>query len=253
MRIAAFLAGLLACAAILASGNSVAHAETIGLLALNTNQKTETTTGEVFEPTTAILASIKSEQELPASKTVPEVVHVVTPGDTLTSVATAYQITWNRLFNKNTQIAQPDVIAVGDKLVIPRADEVLPDRAVPEPQPAAAQSATVRVAAATVVARGPSTGNLYTPGYCTWYVKNMRPDLPNNLGNADTWVSRAAAQGIPTGAEPRVGAVGQRNMHVVYVEQVNGDGTILISEMNYQSLYSITRRAVPANTFMYIY
>ncbi|HSX32470.1 MAG TPA: CHAP domain-containing protein [Candidatus Saccharimonadales bacterium] len=254
MRIAAFLAGLFACAAIFATSSSVANAETVTLLALNTTQKTSTVTTDSFEPATAILTSIKNEQQPPTPVPPPEVVHVVAVGDTLTSVATTYQITWNRIFNKNTQITQPDVIAVGDKLVIPRADEVLPDRAAPVPQPAASQPvATVQFASATVAPRGSSGGNTYAPGYCTWYVKNKRPDLPNNLGNADTWVVQAAAQGIPTGATPRVGAVGQRNMHVVYVEQVNADGTIVISEMNYQSLYTITQRTVPGNTFMYIY
>lgn len=81
----------------------------------------------------------------------------------------------------------------------------------------------------------------------------MRPDLPNNLGNADTWVARAAAQGIPTGSAPRVGAIGQQGMHVVYVQSVNGNGTVTISEMNYQGLYIISTRTVPANSFMYIY
>jgi surface antigen len=81
----------------------------------------------------------------------------------------------------------------------------------------------------------------------------MRPDLPNNLGNANTWVSRAAAQGLATGSAPRVGAVGQQGMHVVYVEAVNGDGTVTISEMNHAGLYVRTVRTVPASTFMYIY
>lgn len=95
-------------------------------------------------------------------------------------------------------------------------------------------------------------GNTYSPGYCTWYAKNMRPDLPNNLGNADTWVARAAAQGLPTGSEPRVGAIGQQGMHVVYVEAVDGD-MVTISEMNYHGLWSMNTRTVSASSFSYIY
>jgi surface antigen len=252
MRIAAFVVGLFACAAIFASNSSVANAETIGLLALNTTTKTETT-AVAFEPTTAILSSINSEQQPQVPVVPPEVTHIVAEGDTLTSIALSYQTTWNRLYNKNVQIVQPDVIAPGDTLVVPRADEVLPEREAPVVQPVSQPSTSVRVASATVAAPGSSAGNTYASGYCTWYVKNKRPDLPNNLGNADTWVARAAAQGIPTGTTPQVGAVGQRNMHVVYVEQVNADGTIVISEMNYQALYTITQRTVPAGTFTYIY
>jgi peptidoglycan DL-endopeptidase CwlO len=77
--------------------------------------------------------------------------------------------------------------------------------------------------------------------------------LPNNLGNANTWVARAAAQGIPTGSAPRVGAIGQQGMHVVYVESVNGDGTVTVSEMNFRGRYVISSRTVPASTFRYIY
>src|SRR5690606_14498577 len=90
-----------------------------------------------------------------------------------------------------------------------------------------------------------AAGNRYVPGYCTWYVKNMRPDLPNNLGNADTWVSRAAAQGLPTGSTPRAGAVGQRGMHVVYIKSVNGDGSVNITEMNHKGLWVVTERTLP--------
>lgn len=104
------------------------------------------------------------------------------------------------------------------------------------------------------VSMGSVAGNGYAPGYCTWYAKNKRPDLPNNLGNANTWYSNAAAMGLPVGTTPRVGAIGQAvgQMHVVYVEAVNGD-TVTISEMNYGGLYRMNTRTVPASNFVYIY
>lgn len=103
------------------------------------------------------------------------------------------------------------------------------------------------------VARGGSGGNSYAAGNCTWYAKSKRPDLPNNLGNANTWASRAASQGIPTGSTPQLGAVGQQGMHVVYVERVNPDGTVFISEMNKIGYGKISTRTVPASSFKYIY
>jgi len=97
------------------------------------------------------------------------------------------------------------------------------------------------------------TGNLYAPGNCTFFAKSMRPDLPNNLGNADTWTVRARNQGFATGATPRVGAIGQKGMHVVYVTGVNSDGTFNLSEWNYRSLYTQTNRTVSSAGWSFIY
>ncbi|MBA2279268.1 LysM peptidoglycan-binding domain-containing protein [Candidatus Saccharibacteria bacterium] len=199
-----------------------------------------------------------------------EVKYAVLKNDSLSTVAKKYETTWKRIFDKNETVKHPDIITVGQELIIPTHDEALTERTLPVQTPTLAQtakpevtkpatSAVNSVAKSAVTTRpvststGSSAGNLYTPGYCTWYVKNRRPDLPNNLGNADTWVSRAASQGIATGSVPRAGAVGQRNMHVVYVERVNSDNTVTISEMNYQSLYTKTERTLPANYFTYIY
>lgn len=188
------------------------------------------------------------------------ITHTIVSGDTLTKIANIHQTTWQRLFAKNIQIANPDTINVGDILTIPDVSEPLPERALPvpvvvAPQPTAGVGATARrtTMSSTPQLRGSSAGNTYAAGYCTWYAKNRRPDLPNRLGNANTWVARAAAQGIPTGSAPRAGAIGQQGMHVVYVESVNGDGTVTISEMNYKGLGVVSSRTAPASNFMYIY
>lgn len=101
-------------------------------------------------------------------------------------------------------------------------------------------------------------GNGYDYGYCTWYVKNRRgASIPNNLGNANTWYSRAASMGMAVGTEPRAGAVGTTTRgglgHVVYVESINGDGTINISEMNYKGWGIKSSRTTSASEFVYIY
>jgi surface antigen len=100
--------------------------------------------------------------------------------------------------------------------------------------------------------------NNYVWGQCTWYAKDRRPDLPNNLGNANTWYSQAAAEGIAVGSEPKAGAVGATTEggygHVVYVESVNDDGTVNISEMNYAGGVGVVHaRSTPASEFTYIY
>jgi surface antigen len=98
-----------------------------------------------------------------------------------------------------------------------------------------------------------SAGNTYAPRNCTWYAKSKRPDLPNNLGNANTWVSRASAQGIATGSVPKAGAIGQQGNHVVYIERVNGDVTVHLSEMNFDYNGGFRYRNAPASNFSYIY
>lgn len=131
------------------------------------------------------------------------------------------------------------------------------------PPPKAKEAVIIPIAASAPVVHpaaprpfmGPamSAGNTYARGYCTWYAKSRRPDLPNNLGNANTWFTRANSQGIPTGTVPRAGAIGQRGWHVVYIERVNADGTVFVSEMNYKGWGITSTRSAPANSFKYIY
>lgn len=270
MRLAA-LAGLFACVAIFTSSSSSVSAEAFNFLNIKETDQVSlnVASARVTNPI-VVLASAQtqtpSETDQTEEQQVTEV-YQVQDGDTLSSIAEQYQTTWNRLFDKNESITHPDLIQPGDMIAIPRPDEQLTARPLPEPpvqQPVQQQSAPstrnyANVArqseapATAPVSRGSSSGNTYTPGYCTWYAKNKRPDLPNNLGNADTWVARAAAQGIPTGSAPRAGAIGQQGMHVVYVERVNADGTVFISEMNFKGLYVVSTRTVPASYFQYIY
>lgn len=103
-----------------------------------------------------------------------------------------------------------------------------------------------------------SAGNSYALGNCTWYVKQMRPDLGNFYGNAGNWIGSANSDGFATGSKPKVHAVGVTTAgwagHVVYVERVSLDGsTVSISEMNYGGLYQMNWRTVPASEFRYIY
>lgn len=187
--------------------------------------------------------------------------YIIKSGDSLTKIANHYKTTWQRLFYKNTKITNPDSINPGEAITIPLATEKLAKRTINKTVPKLANTITnVSQSAQKVIQpkhsqpRGSSAGNTYTPGYCTWYAKNRRPDLPNMLGNASSWVSSAAAQGIPTGNTPRAGAIGQQGNHVVYVEKVNSNGTVSVSEMNYGGgLFVVHRRTVPASSFMYIY
>lgn len=103
-----------------------------------------------------------------------------------------------------------------------------------------------------------SSGNLYTPGNCTWYAKSRRPDLSNSLGNANTWYVRAASMGWNVGLTPKKGAVATTTAgsfgHVAYVEGVSLDGQwVTISEMNHLGYGIISSRTVHYTEFSYIY
>lgn len=222
-------------------------------------------------PYLALNDTEKLGEAVPAESSVTKtnIEYTVQTGDTLIEIAKQFNITWQRIFYKNITIEHPDTIKPGEVLVIPLDEEQLTERAIPatlseiakaeaasrpaQTKTQTTQSASRPASESITVARGSSGGNLYTRGYCTWYVKNMRPDMPNNLGDAVNWVARARAQGMATGSTPQVGAVGQRGNHVVYVEAVNSDGTVTISEMNHVGWNKTSRRTLPANYFTYIY
>jgi surface antigen len=229
----------------LASSNDPLHLNALGYSAsgaVDTTQKPDT-------------AKPPKEKSVPTEKVPTQ--HIVAEGESLSMIADKYASTWVRLFAKNLQIADPNIIVVGEKITIPLASEQLPDRPLPAiappPAPAASANPNNQSYGTTYTARGDSAGNTYFAGNCTWYAKSRRPDLPNSLGNSNEWVGKAQAQGIATGTVPKVGAIGQQGMHVVYVESVNPDGTVTISEMNYQGPGVTSGRTVAAGNFMYIY
>jgi surface antigen len=249
MRKTAF-AALLAIALMAVSGHH-ASAQSLGLLQVNNENDFNIAT-----PVLLATDTIVSEPTAPAQPEIQK--YTVASGDTLTKVAENHDTTWKRLYDKNETVSDPDMLQVGIELTIPKPDEQLPDRPLPTPPvaeevPAPAPAKPAARTTAAVQYRGSVSGNTYTPGYCTWYVKNKKPSLPNNLGNAYAWVANAQAMGMATGSIPRVGAAGQAGNHVVYVEAVNGDGTVTISEMNHAGLYVITWRTLPASYFQYIY
>jgi surface antigen len=177
------------------------------------------------------------------------VLYTARGGESLSALATRYQANATLIDSFNDlQGATP---AEGQKLIIP-------DGVVPQVASAGAPSAptATRAAAATPAPafsyRG--NGNGYTPGQCTWYVASRRA-VPGNWGNAISWYYNAQASGFAVGAAPRAGAIGwERNNHVVYVESVNPDGSVNVSEMNFNYRAGVLhRRTTSAGQFLYIY
>lgn len=197
---------------------------------------------ETPKPTTPV-AEVKPPQP---------VVYTVVDGDNLSKIGTAYNVEWQRLWAKNTQLTNPDIIHVGDLITIPEPSEQL-SREIPVQVQLPAETPGVAPQMSY------DAGNTYDYGYCTWYVKNRRgASLPNGLGNANRWYWNAQRTGLPVGTEPRVGAVGTTTAgalgHVVYVESIDGGGKITISEMNALAGWGkMNTRTVNASEFVYIY
>jgi surface antigen len=100
--------------------------------------------------------------------------------------------------------------------------------------------------------------------YVAWkvYQKNNYMSYWGGRGNANQWPSNAQAEGIATGSTPRAGSAGVMYTgqygHIVWVESVNGDGTINISQYNELTSsgwgnYSERYHVSPSTYNVYIY
>lgn len=146
------------------------------------------------------------------------------------------------------------------------ADRVAKKNEVQRQQQAAIEAAMRRAAAASggsvnAVAGDPGKGgypsnlansDYYNPvvdpwgmysrqcvSYTAWKVYQKNGYMPywGGRGNANQWPGNARAAGIPTSSTPRAGSVGVimagQYGHVVWVNSVNANGTINISQYNY--------------------
>jgi surface antigen len=95
--------------------------------------------------------------------------------------------------------------------------------------------------------------------YAAWKVHSTGRFVPNfgGRGNANQWPSTVAAYGIGSGSTPRAGSVAMWPIgyygHVMYVEAVNGDGTITVSDynLNWDGNYRNYTRSASGLTYIY--
>ena len=100
-------------------------------------------------------------------------------GDSLTKIAEKNKTTYQRLFNKNTNIKHPDMIYPGDKITIPHPDEKLKQRELP--------SVVIDVPAPVVTA---TPQNAYTPATVEpVYQPTAQPQTTSTPGptSGDVW------------------------------------------------------------------
>jgi surface antigen len=159
------------------------------------------------------------------------IVYTVQNGDTVDSLAQKFRA------GKEQLIAFNDIeltgLQIGERILVPNGQQPAP---IVTRQP---------LQLSAVFGEG---YNGYVRGFCTWYVANRRAQagnpLPSNLGNASSWDNRAADMGMTVTKNPSVGAAVVTSQsgagHVAYVEVVNSDGSIWISEMNSSGQVSMT-------------
>jgi len=147
------------------------------------------------------------------------IVYIVRSGDTIDSLAQKYRADKDQIIQFN-DIEQTG-LKIDERILIPNGQAPAP----------------VVVARPLFASFG---SNGYDYGFCTWYVANRRAQIgkpvPSNLGNARTWDDRAAAMGMSVDKNPAVGDAAVTSQigegHVAFVEAINADGSIWVTEMN---------------------
>lgn len=195
------------------------------------------------------------------------IVYTVKSGDTIESIVSKYGSSAEEIVALND--LEVSGISEGMKLLI--KDGTLPETERPE-YVAPTRPTYSNIYTYTYLGSSSGRENLevigyfynlptkwYAPGQCTQWAWYKRQDLPL-LGNANAWARNAAAAGYVVNRTPAAGAIFQTSSgwygHVGYVESVNGDGSITVTEMNYGVPYRVTRSTIPAGSvgnFNYIH
>ncbi len=201
----------------------------------------------------------------------PGIVYLVKPGDSIDSIATKYGSSATEIIALND--LEMTGIVEGTRIII--KDGSLPLSERPEyvapsynRRPQGGNSYFYTYLGSTsdrqnieVVGYFYNLGGPYAGGWCTQWAWYKRQDLPSHLGNANSWARNAAAAGYSVNRIPSPGSIFQTTSgyygHVGYVESVNGDGSITVTEMNYGGgRYRVIRSNIPASSvgnFFYIH
>lgn len=173
------------------------------------------------------------------------IVYVVKAGDTAQSLASTYNANASTITSFND--AERSGLIPGERIVIPNGSIAVPTISYSN--------------GGYYYGYGISAiygSNGYDFGECTWYValklgQSGHP-IPSNLGDAYSWYPIAQAEGLPTGLTPEPGAIiwFPRSWvsplgHVGLVQSVNADGSVTITEMNWNGWDVVDTRTIPEN------
>lgn len=205
------------------------------------------------------------------------IVYTAKNGDTPESLASRYGSSAERIIAYND--LEGGSLVEGTLIVLPGGS--LPEAERPEyVAPAYTPSHTYTYAGSSagrqnmsIIATGfyaNSPGNGSYAGQCTWYAYYWRATDPRSqgalpsgaLGHAYAWAYTLRAAGYRVDNNPEIGAVFQTSSggsgygHVGVVLAVNGDGSVLVREMNLAGTYVVTEGTIPASSarsFNYIH
>ncbi|TBW80178.1 COG3942 and LysM peptidoglycan-binding domain-containing protein [Staphylococcus warneri] len=216
--------------------------------------------------------------------------YIVKPGDTLYQIALNHNITLDELYSLNpgvTPLIFPgDIITVSPYETQYQVNNTTYNSSnynVGEPTSAASQQyvdVTSETASQPSVRTNQSysneagaslysvsnSGNLYNYGNCTYYAFNRRAELGKPIGSlwgdAGSWAVNARNAGFTVNNIPVAGAVFQSNPgtngsggygHIGVVESVNSNGTVTVSEMNWNGGFNVKSYRTITNPGSYNY
>ena len=167
--------------------------------------------------------------------------YTVQSGDSLSSIAAQFNTSYQQIMNLN---------GLSNFLIYPGQKLKVSGKASTSQQSTSTSNTNTR--GNSPVFNHP---NLYDWGQCTWHVFNRRAEVGQGIstywGNANTWDDRSVYDGYRVDHTATVGSILQSDLgyygHAAFVERVNNDGSILVSEMNYSAAPGImTYRTIPA-------
>jgi len=190
-------------------------------------------------------------------------VYTVVAKDTIDGIAERFKVDSVNILAQNQLDASND-LQIGQQLIIPGAKKELPKPVIVDKKEdkkalvKAGKGGKKNTLAKATDKKAPKNAlsvykrsgkNTFAPGYCTWFVANHKKVTWR--GNANQWLSNAAAAGVSTGSKPVAGAIvqfGGRGYnraygHVGIVVDVDGD-ELIVKDMNYSNRYQVTIRRV---------
>jgi surface antigen len=180
------------------------------------------------------------------------IVYKVKQGDSIATIVARYQANQNTFVTVND--AESGSLSIGELVWIPNGVQPLP----------VVRAASFGFSAPSGGSRftGSATNNGYAFGWCTWWAAYRRAQvgnpIPGNWGDAYSWAAAARSQGHAVTQVPQGGTIiwFPSMNHVGFVEAVNADGSIYISEMNAVGWDVVSYRTIPASqvaNYRYIY
>lgn len=173
------------------------------------------------------------------------IVYTVKAGDTIASLTTKYQSNRDTFITVND--AESGSLPVGEVIWIPNGVQPVATFA--------AFSGLPGTGAHRFGSCGLGVNNGYFCGWCTWWTAYRRAQVgrpvPSNLGDAYTWRLGLAHDGAPHAGD----VIWFPYNHVGFVEKVDDNGDVEMSEMNHQGWDVVDYRTIPAAqaaTYLYL-